>query len=193
MRNVTIVFVFIICLLASGCGRSVAGNKTERQDVWQSAKTFPSFAAGTWQQKEGYWKIVIEPNGVVSSVVIPLSSAKIRPHQTTKVEMKDGSFSTFTGGDIIAECNPVTRELSVVVETREFHIRFLHNRIDGNRLDSFSGPVSQDGKIWKPGWIEIFDYGPEMPQDENDIFVEPIIFDKVASQTKLTEQNAPED
>jgi len=181
MRYVTIIFGFVLiwCWLAGGCSKPATGDKTEQPVVGQSKETFPSFAAGTWQQRDGTWKIVIEPNGVVSSVVIPLMETEVKPHHTTEVEMRDGSTSTFTGGDFVAECNPITRELSVIAETKEFNIRFLDNRLDGNRLDSFSGPVSEDGEVWEPNWIEVFDYGPNFPQDENDIYPEPVVFDKV--------------
>lgn len=172
--------------MVGGCSKPAIGSKTERQVVGQSAEAFPSFAAGTWQQRDGVWKIVVEPNGVVSSIILPLGTVVVRPNRTSELKMKDGSVSTIVGGDFVSECEPTTRELQVYIETKEIHIRFLDHRMNGNRLDSFCGPVSEDGKVWEPNWIEIFDYGPEMPQDVNEIYPEPIIFDKVTTQSKLT-------
>ena len=177
-RQVSILVVLATFLfIFGGCDQTSKTTETIPEG------TIPLFATGTWQQRDGVFKIVIEPNGVVSSIIIPVGTAEVRPNQTTEMEMKDGSISTFTGGDFFADCNPITRELTVVVETREFHVRFLDNRLDGNRVDSLSGSVSDDGKVWEPNWIEIFDYGPGFPQDENDIlYPQPLVFDKITPQ-----------
>ena len=61
----------------------------------------------------------------------------------------------------------------------DIHIVYLDNVIDGNSLDRFVGPVSEDGKIWTADWINVFNYGPRFPQEPNDIYAELMIFDKV--------------
>jgi hypothetical protein len=106
-------------------------------------------------------------------------TAGVRPYQTTKVEMLDGSFSTFTGGDMFAEYNPINRELFVFIEVREFRVRFYDVRTGGSSVDRFTGTVSEDGKVWKPSCVTAFDLGPELPMDVNDIEPIELIFDKV--------------
>lgn len=153
---------------------------------WQLGKSFeggqtvlPPDIAGTWKARGEPWKIVLSPDGTVSSALIPLGAVEVRPNQTTEMEMKDGSISTFKAGDCIVEYMPDTRELFVCVEVEEFHIVFLDNRIDGNTIDRFIGPVSEDGKTWMADWISVFDYGPRFPQDPNDIIAEPLTFEKI--------------
>jgi hypothetical protein len=108
-----------------------------------------------------------------------MGQAEIRPNETTKIEMKDGQFSTYKAGDCPVEYTPATRELFVSIELEDIHIVFLDNVIDGKSTDRFVGPVSQDGKEWTTEWIKIFDYGPRFPQDPNDIYAEPLVFDKI--------------
>jgi len=134
---------------------------------------------GTWKAQDSPWKIVISSDGTVSSAVIPMGEVEIKPNQTTKVEMKDGSFSTFKAGDCVVEYTPKVRELFVSIEMEKIHVKFLDNVIDGNSIDRFVGPVSQDGKFWMADWITIFDYGPRFSQEPNDIFAKPLVFQKI--------------
>lgn len=139
----------------------------------------PPAIAGTWKAQDSPWKIVLAPDGTVTSAVIPMGEVEIRPNRTTKVEMMDGSYSTYKAGDFIVEYIPNTRELFVSVEMEKIHIVFIDNVIDGNSNDRFIGPISEDGKTWTADWINIFDYGPRFPQDANDIFAGQLIFEKV--------------
>jgi hypothetical protein len=108
-----------------------------------------------------------------------MGQVEITPNKITRVEMKDGSFSTYKAGDCIVEYTPETRLLLVTIEMQNVHITFNENVIDGNSLDRFVGPVSENGRTWTPDWIAVFDYGPRFPQDPNDIFAQPLIFKKV--------------
>ena len=139
----------------------------------------PPDIAGTWKAQDSDWKIVLSPDGTLSSAVIPMGVVEVRPNQTTKTEMKDGSYSTFKTGDCVVEYTPATRELFVSVQMEEIHIVFLDNVIDGNSIDRFIGPVSEDGKVWTADWITVFDYGPRFPQDVNDTFGGQLIFEKI--------------
>ena len=139
----------------------------------------PSDVAGTWKAQDSPWKIVLSPDGTVSSAVIPIGEVEIKPNQATRVEMKDGSYSTFKAGDCVVEYTPTTRELFVSIEMEKIGIKFLDNVIAGNSIDRFVGPVSEDGRFWKADWITVFDYGPRFPQEPNDIFAKPLVFEKI--------------
>ena len=142
----------ILIWLAGGCAQP------ERQ-------TLPSFIAGTWQERNSVWRMAIEPDGTVSLVNHPFIPGDFRPHKTTRQEMKDGKFSTYTGGDFTAGYDPNTRELSVFIETRKLHLEIMGSQINGKTQDRFIGPVSEDGKVWRCGWYNIFDYGPQFPPE----------------------------
>jgi len=144
--------------------------------------SLPESVAGTWQAREGDWRIVLDPNGTVASALIPLGKVWVRPNKTTKVEMKDGSWSTYEGGDCEVKYNPVKKELYVLIEVASLDIRFFDERIAGNSTDRFIGPVSEDGTKWTADQITQFDYGPRFPQDANDMYGGTVIFDKVEEE-----------
>lgn len=168
MRRLVVLAVFgVILLAAAGCVSNVG------------EAVIPSHAAGTWQGQGSAWRIVINPDGTVASAIIPMGEVEVKPNETTKVLMKDNSYSSYKAGDCFAEYYPEEGELYVSVEMEEIHIVFLDNVIDGNSLDYFVGPVSEDGKEWEAEWVNIFDYGPRFPQDPNDIAPVPLLFEKV--------------
>lgn len=159
-----------ILLGLSGCQERMAKSP---------GKVIPPDVAGTWKAYDSPWKIVLSPDGTVSSAVIPMGEVELKPNQITKVEMKDGQLSTYKAGDFDVEYIPSTRELLVSIEVEDIHIVFLDNVIDGNSVDRFVGPVSEDGKEWIADWINMFDYGPRFPQDANDIYAGQLIFEKL--------------
>ena len=159
-------------LLTCGCPLSSSRRSTNKVAL-------PPDIAGTWKAREGSWKIVLNPDGTVSSAVIDMGTVEVRPNKATRVEMKDGQFSTYKAGDCIVEYAPATRELYVSVEMEQIHVVYLDNVIDGNSIDRFAGPVSEDGKTWIADWIKVFDYGPRFPQDPNDAYNGPVTFEKI--------------
>jgi len=170
------VKIMFMTALMTGCGKPAAETADNK---------IPSFAAGTWQERphdDWPWTITIETNGIVSSAVTPFVGVEVKPGQTTKVEMADGNVSTFVAGDMYAEYTPATRELFVYVEIKEFHIRVQGIRTDGSRVDRLYGPVSEDGLIWKPDYIDILDLGPELPIDPTGAEATPLVFDKVVEE-----------
>jgi len=134
---------------------------------------------GIWQAKDSPWRIVITPDGKVSSALIPMGEVEIKPNLTTRVEMQDGSVSTFTAGDCPVEYQPETRELLVVITIKHLQVVYLNNKIEGNSQYFFAGNISKDGQTWYADVIETFNYGPRFPQDSNDICPEGIVFQKV--------------
>jgi len=168
-----IIFALASTLLTiSGCPQT-----SKRQST---SKVFlPPEVVGTWKARESPWKIVLNPDGTVASAVIDMGTVEVKPNQTTKVEMKHGEFSTFKAGNCEVEYTPETRELFVSIEMKKIHVVFPNDSLDGNSLDMFIGPVSEDGKEWTADWIKVFDYGPRFPQDPNDILAQPLIFEKI--------------
>ncbi len=171
-RKVAIAFCSVSLLgWAAGC-HGPARQPSVRRPL-------PGEIAGTWKARDSVWKIVLSPDGTVSSAVIQMGEVEIRPNRTTRVEMKDGSFSTYTAGDCVVDYTPATRELFVSIEMKKIHIVFMDNLIEGNSLDRFVGPVSEDGKTWTADWITVFDYGPRFPQGPDDLYAQPLVFEKV--------------
>lgn len=179
MEQVTMKLKVTIILVLAWIFWSAAGCQGPSKQSSVGKAILPPDIAGTWKANGSLWKIVLSADGEVVSAVFPMGEVEIRPNQTTKVEMKDGQFSTFKAGDCEVEYTPATRELFVSIEMEDIHIVFLDKVIDGNSIDRFIGPVSEDGKVWMADWIKVFDYGPRFPQDANDIFAEPLTFEKI--------------
>jgi hypothetical protein len=181
--SIVAAFAIVFIWMAGGCAPfgDVGNQESKVAALAKRIKPVPDFVAGTWVERgeDATWRMVIEPNGIVSSAVLPLVSAVGKPYQTTKVKMIDNSFSTFTGGDMFAEYTPETRELFVFIEVNKFLIRVYDVRTrGGHNIYRFTGPVSEDGKEWRPDNVNILDYGPELPIDYNIIESTPLIFDK---------------
>ncbi len=181
MRRKTIFLacaVFAVAL-SGGCGRPGSEQKAVGPAADEPKPSLPSFLAGTWQAQDSPWKIVLAPDGSVVSALVPMGAEVVRPNLTTEFEMQDGTLSHVTGGEFFAEYGPTGRQLSVSIEIKDIHISFPGDAIDGNSTDFFTGPVSEDGKTWDVNWFSIFNYGPRFPQDENDIYPEPLVFKKI--------------
>ena len=172
LKVVIILFFVWLVLLVVGC-------QTPAKQTVADRAILPPDIVGTWKAQDSPWKIVLSPDGAVSSAVIPMGEIEIKPNQTTKAEMKDGSVSTFKAGDCVVEYTPIMRELFVSIEMEKVYVKFLDNVIAGNSIDRFIGPVSEDGKLWKADWITVYDYGPRFPQDPNDITAKLLVFEKV--------------
>jgi len=175
MKLRTAIVLALVWIVLLTCGCPLSSNRQSTNKVM-----LPPDIAGTWKTREFPWRIVLSPDGTVSSAVIEMGAVEVRPNETTRVEMKDGQFSTYKAGDLIAEYTPATRELYVSVEMKHIHVVYLDNVIDGNSVDRFVGPVSEDGKTWIADWIKLFDYGPRFPQDPNHTYHGPVTFEKVA-------------
>ena len=182
MKSGSIILTGLACavvVLAGGCGESGARLVGERKVI------LPPEVVGIWRANDSPWVIELSPDGKVVKALVPMTESEIRPNQTTKVKMADGSTSTLKAGDCPVEYNLQTRELTVTIELKAFHVRYYEERIDGNSTDMFIGQVSQDGRTWYADWMTFFDYGPRFPQDKNDpndIFMGSLLFRKVIKQ-----------
>ena len=162
-----------------GCAILVWPISSCQRQTGQSKILLPPEVAGTWKAKGSPWKIVITPNGRIDSAIIPMGKVEVKPNRTTKFEMMHGEFSTYKTGRCDLEYTPQTRELFVSIEIKKMHIAFPDDAIDGNSIDRFTGPVSEDGKTWIADWVQLFDYGPRFPQDPNDAYNGPVMFEKL--------------
>ena len=138
--------------------------------------------SGTWRAESSPWEIVITEEGGILSAIMALGEASVKPNAKTAIEMQDGSFSTFQGGDFTLAYNPQNRELSIEIKIKKIDVRYQEDRIEGNSEYIFTGVVSEDFKAWEPEFFEIFDYGPRFPQDTNDIMGIPMRFIKSTNQ-----------
>jgi hypothetical protein len=131
----------------SGCqdlGRSKSGVEV----IIKGGGQFPSSLAGTWKANGKYWEITFEPNGVISSVVIPLASAKIRPGEITRVQARKGEPSIFEPGNIEVCFDPRDNELSVDIKIKRVYLD-IGSIAEGPCEYFIVGNILEDGKTWQ--------------------------------------------
>jgi hypothetical protein len=113
----------------------------------QGPAALPPGIAGTWRAEEAPWRIVLSPEGKVTSAVIPLGAFEIEPGQTTEIQGRKGEPGIFEAGNFEADYDPENRELSVSIKIK--HIYLDMNDILEGTCDYFiAGSFSEDGKVW---------------------------------------------
>jgi hypothetical protein len=189
MNAKSIVLAGIGCVLMflAGCGGS--GKKpAEQRNIF-----FPPEVAGIWLAYDSPWVIELSKDGKVIMAQIPMGDVEIAPNEITEANMIDGQISTYEAGDCPVEFNPLTRELTVTIVLKAFHIKYFDDRIDGNSIDIFVGRVSEDGRNWYADWYTFFDYGPRFPRNREDIndmnmvYMDNVLFEKVIRRQQAAE------
>lgn len=166
-----IVLSIAAIVFTSGC-QPVNESQSNRIDY--------SKIAGTWKTESGEWQVTISEDGEVVSAVHALGSVLIKPNQTTRVEMGDGSVSSYTSGDFKLIFDEKKNEMEVTLKVKTIHIKYLDNEIDGKNETIIGGTLSKDFMEWDAEVIEVFDYGPRFPQGD-DIFPKAVKFNKVSN------------
>lgn len=169
MKFKTILLLAIIASIIAGCQ---PGDKRTSQNIDYSK------IAGTWKTEKGPWQVTISEDGKVTSAVIQLFEAELKPHHVTTIEMIDGSKSYLTTGDFILIYNGHDKELEVVLEISKIDVHYKDEYLKGNKKIVYSGPVSDDMNTWNAEMLQVFDYGPRFPVDPNVLDIRPIIFKK---------------
>ncbi|MBN2182966.1 MAG: hypothetical protein JW715_13730 [Sedimentisphaerales bacterium] len=151
---------------------------------------FPPSLAGRWKADFGFWEIVLEPDGKISSAKFNIGEVAIKPGRTTIVPMLMGGKGTFKPGLWTVHYIPDQRQLIVELAIDSFHIEMGENTVKGRTRDFFVGNVSEGGTTW---WTQRFSY-PEyivdtkkypdytLPEDPNENPKENILFQKVPEQ-----------
>ncbi|MCJ7778147.1 MAG: hypothetical protein MUP16_07535 [Sedimentisphaerales bacterium] len=138
----------------AGC-QSPTGNNSGVEVFVKDGGEFPQFLVGRWEANKkndlNYWRIVFEPNGAISSVVIPLGEVEVRPNQTTEAQGPKGEPGFFEAGNFQVYYNPQSREFSVNIKIKQFYLeRVLEWNVilKGSWEYFIVGDVSEDGKTW---------------------------------------------
>jgi hypothetical protein len=156
MKQLLVLLICAVLLSAfSGCqepavNRSAlpAADKSGVDVLVKGGGQFPPSLAGRWKADRWNWEIVFEPNGVISSVVIPLASAKIRPGQITTVHGLQGEPGIFEPGNIEVCFDPQDNELSIYIKIKRVYMD-MTSIAEGSCEYFVIGSVSEDGKIWQ--------------------------------------------
>jgi hypothetical protein len=156
------------CIILTG----LAGCQEQSGKLFEGGRTvLPPDIAGTWIARGSPWKIVLSPQGKVTSAVIPLGEVEVKPNQTTKVPGPKGEPGFYEAGNFTVDYNPQGRELAVNIKIKQFYLeRVLEwNVISKGSWEYFIvGDVLEDGKTWQADVFNSLDIAVLAP-DPNQI------------------------
>lgn len=126
--------------------------------IIEDGSEFPQFLAGTWKADKGGWEITFEPDGRLSSAVIPLGRVKVKPDKKTVIPLKRGGKGIYEPGEWLAQYSPANRELVVKIVIKRFRLQMGDDVLSGNLKDVIAGQVSEDGRYWLAEWFGYPEY-----------------------------------
>jgi hypothetical protein len=145
----------ILLLVFSGC-QQLGRSNSNADVIVEGGGKFPKSLAGTWEANNkndlNYWKIVFEPDGKVSSAILPLGEVEVKPNRTTEAKGPKGESGFYEAGDFTVDYKPQGRELAVNIEIKQFYLERLieWNVILKGSWEYFvAGNISEDGKTWQ--------------------------------------------
>jgi hypothetical protein len=113
----------------------------------QGPAVLPPDIAGTWRAKESPWKIVLSPQGKVTSAVIPLGAVEVRPNRTSRIQGQKGEPGIFEAGDFEVYYDAEIRELLVSIEIKHVYLD-MGRILEGTCGYFITGNVSENGEAW---------------------------------------------
>ncbi len=153
-----------------GCQNDEKVNKTKTD----GDKEFPEFLVGVWKSDQFNWGFKFERDGSISKLEHTMGMQINVEEGGLYEEGTEGSTGVYVLGPCEADYDPQTRQLKVKIILEHFRMEIPVGVVEGNSKDYFSGPVSEDGKVWRAnwlnyGWIE----GADRP-DPNIIEANPV-------------------
>jgi len=193
MKQLVVLLGFVL-LTVGGC-QEVSQTKSGVEVVTEDNGEFPEFLAGTWKCDGQVIEVVFEPNGIISSAVMPLGEERMKPDEMVEFNNVDvnnvGAKGFFKAGRRWAvHYAPASRELEVELSLEQYRVEMAGGEIiEGKSRDVFAGKVSDDGNTWQADWFAFPEYyvitdtnkNSKLPVDINDNPVATLIFRKVTS------------
>ena len=156
-RLVVLVGCCVFLLAVVGCGRQVRLGGETREDV------FPEVMVGVWETEpnpttNARWGIKFEPDGSIKKIIHILAwEVNISEGGRYMEAVKDPNhYAAFAMGPCEAKYIPETGVLEVRIVVDHYVIQVPSPkveeglvRLEGRMEDIFSGPISEDGEIWK--------------------------------------------
>jgi hypothetical protein len=148
------LMIFLICvfLVIGGC-QGGASNKSGVDVVIEGGGEFPQSLAGAWENEKSdlnYWRIVFEPDGTVSSAIVPLGEVEVRPNRTTKTKGPNGEPRIVKAGDFQISYKPQSRELTLDIKIEHLYLDMgVYGILKGSWEFFITGDISEDGKTWE--------------------------------------------
>ncbi|MFA5422465.1 MAG: hypothetical protein WC374_01235 [Phycisphaerae bacterium] len=152
----------LVLLMAAGCRMEQPEQQAsdiefssyeETKVVIKGGNAFPSYLAGTWIDQNRQWQFTFQPDGKISDIVHSMGHVKLEPGKTTTFPMRIDGTNIYKPGQWIVVYDTVNQELTVQIALDYMYAEVGGGIIEGSSLDIFSGPVSDDGKVWQVNWV----------------------------------------
>ena len=185
-RSFLLLLCFLFVCLPGGCHNHVS-KESAVEVIIDGDGQFPDVLVGRWKADRGGWEFVFEPDGTISSAVVSIGRATLKPGQTTAVPMKLGGKSVYEAGRWTVQYSHAQRELIVEIVIDNFYVELGENVLRGKTRDFFVGSVSGDGQVWPVERISFPEYIADtkknpnyrLPLDSNENARESLLFQKV--------------
>ncbi|MFH1717262.1 MAG: hypothetical protein ABIF19_07925 [Planctomycetota bacterium] len=177
----------LVCILSVLLLNSCHSDRGGVEVIVDGDRQFPDFLVGRWKADSGGWEFVFEKDGTISSAMVSLGRARLKPGHITVVPMELGGKGVFEPGPWTVQYSHEQRELIVEISIARFRAELGENVLRGRTRDFFVGSVSPDGQLWP---VQRFSY-PEyvadtekyhdykLAYDPNDNPPENLLFQKV--------------
>lgn len=171
-------------LLFSGC-QGLGRDKSGVEVIIEGDGQFPESLAGKWRANRGFWELVFEPDGKISSAVIHMGAVEMIPGKVTRFATRYGGKGVFEPGLWSVQYSPDTRELLVEVVIEHFYHDIGDSAIEGSITDILVGPVSENGEWWEAEWFSFGRLVAHIPEPNEFYNVDepeyrgPLNFEKV--------------
>jgi hypothetical protein len=76
-----------------------------------------------------------------------------------------GGKGVYEPGNWTVGYAPTRRELTVMISLKNFYAELEDGRLEGDCVDVFAGPISQDGNVWRAEWTNFPHYILRTPKD----------------------------
>jgi hypothetical protein len=155
---------------------------------------FPDFLVGRWKANSHNWEFVFEPDGTISSAVISLGRAPMKPGETTSGTLQGGGKGFFEPGQWLVHYSPESRALTVEVTLKRFYTEWGTGPgkgiLEGKARDVLVGEIAEDGELWQADWNSFPEYivttniykDHKLVSDPNKSFQGRLIFEKVVPE-----------
>lgn len=144
------VWLLLVCAVIAVQFAGCEGPRRGVEVLIEGDGEFPEFIAGKWVDEKGDWEFVFEPDGRISTSVIPLGKVRIVPGEVTQFPTRFGGKGIFEPGHWTVTYSPEDRELAVEVVIEHFLQDVGNHSMEGHTTDLLVGPVSEDGRRWDP-------------------------------------------
>lgn len=171
--------VLAICLLL---GFTVYGCQEGVRIQHGNPDKLPPFLVGVWKADQYNWAFRFEPDGSIRRLKHILARYTKVEEGSVYMEGKDpNTYAIFILGPIETQYDPNTRELNVKVVVDYYQMKLPFGELEGRSEDYFSGPVSENGKVWRASWTSYSWLEGAIPPDPNLVESNPVelIFTKM--------------